>query len=305
MEECGTLVVAISEGEKDILRTVYNIGEENGVDRLRFLSREELKEREPCVEGLQALLSPTGAIVDSLGFLKEVGKDAIKNGAEYIFGEEVISASNGLLETNKNTYYGHIINCAGLHSDRIAHMMGVGLEYRIIPFKGSYREVENLDINSMAYQVPDLRYPFLGVHFTKTTDGKVLAGPTAQLALGRESYDKIDFKETLDMITSPHFLRMCSNKDFLKLAYNNGKTNFLDSAFLEEARKLCPSIESNDLHTHPPGIRAQLVDRRGIMIDDMVVEFKKDSTHVLNAVSPGMTCSLAFAKYVVDNMNKD
>lgn len=310
MEECGTIVVAREQSELPTLDKLLVMGMESGVEGLKIIDKQELAERELNVHGIKALFSPNGAVVDSLDFLKKVSKDAVRNGAEYFFDEKVTSVINKkdkiIIETDKSEHIAdHIVNCAGLYADEIAHKFGVGLNYSIIPFKGSYREVKNLRINSMVYQVPDLRYPFLGVHFTKTVDGKVLAGPTAQLAFGREAYNNFNLKGTIEMVCSRNFWNMASNREFLKLAYSNGKTAFFDSVFLEEARKICPLINERDLSPYRSGIRAQLVDKNGIMVDDMLVEFRENSTHVLNAVSPGMTCSLAFAKYVVDNMDKN
>ena len=304
MEECGTLVVARNEREEEALRHLLDLGVRAGVQGLRLLDREELHQREPEVVGTRAMLSPNGAIVDSEGFLEAVADEAKALGAVFRMGAEVREVPGNRVITDKEEYPAtHIINCAGLYSDKIAHMMGLGLDYRIIPFRGEYMELKNVNLNSMVYQVPDLRYPFLGVHLTKTVEGKVLAGPTAMLSFGRESYDKeIDFAETLSMLGTVNFWRLVFSWEFLKVAAHNARISFSDRAFLEEIRTLWPDASIKDIIPYRSGVRAQMVDHRGKMVDDMLVEFRENSTHVLNAVSPGLTSSLAFAEYVVERI---
>ena len=306
MKECGTLVVANTPQQERTLYTLLGMGTVAGVEGLSILSREELREREPCAEGTLALFSPNGAVVDSNALLNSVASEAMIHGVIYTLGCEVEEIKDGTLVSTKGVFHPkHIINCAGLYADRFAHMMGVGLDYRIIPFRGEYMQVEGVDIRSMVYQVPDLRFPFLGVHLTREVDGKVLAGPTAALSLGRESYDKqIDVRETLEMMTSMNFLRLIMSRTMLRLAYENMKMSLSKRAFVNAIREICPDVRGEDISTYRAGIRAQMVDRKGSMIEDILVEFREDSTHVLNAVSPGITCSMVFAEYVVDRMNK-
>jgi (S)-2-hydroxyglutarate dehydrogenase len=305
LEECGTLVVARNEPEEKALQNLLDLGSRAGVEGLRILDREEFHEREPDVVGTGAMLSPNGAIVDSEGFLAEVAQEAQSLGAIFRMGAGVRAISGLRVFTDQEEYTAtHIINCAGLYSDKIARMMGVGRQYRIIPFRGEYMELKKTTCNSMVYQVPDLRYPFLGVHLTKTVEGEVLAGPTAMLSFGRESYDKeICLQESLGMLGTSNFWGLVFSPEFLRLVSHNAKISLFDKAFLAEIRTLCPEVALEDLTPYRAGIRAQMVDRRGKMVDDMLVEFREDSTHVLNAVSPGMTSSLAFAEYVVERIN--
>lgn len=302
---CGTLVVARNDTERATLEQLLQMGTEAGVLGLRIIDRSELAEREPDVKGDCALLSPEGAIVDSAAFTRAVAAAAERLGARYSLGEKVLRIEKGNVITTRGEHRpDHVINCAGLHADRIARMMGTGEGLRIIPFRGEYMEIRRIRVNSMVYQAPDLRYPFLGVHFTRTVDGEVLAGPTAMLSFGRESYEKqIDIVESLAMLSSPNFWRLTSSFEFLRLLLHNGKISFSERAFLEEIRTLWRDARPEDIHPWRSGIRAQMVDRSGRMVDDMRVEFLDRSTHVLNAVSPGMTSALAFAGHVVDNMN--
>lgn len=304
INECGTLVVARNKDEERMLYTLYGMGLSVGVPGLKIIGGEELESREPNVRAPKALLSPTGAIVESAGFLDAVSKEVEGLGGRYVFSSQVTGIAGNRIFTTKGEYEaGHIVNCAGLYSDKIAHMMNVGLEYAIIPFRGEYMEVKNIAIDSMVYQVPDLRFPFLSVHLTREIDGKVLGGPNAALSFGRESYEKqVHPEETKDMLSSVNFWRLLASPAFLGVAFRNAGISLFKSAFLKEIQKLAPAVTAGDITPHRAGIRAQMVDRRGKMLDDLVVEFCDTSTHVLNAVSPGMTSSFAFAEHVVSRM---
>jgi L-2-hydroxyglutarate oxidase len=164
-------------------------------------------------------------------------------------------------------------------------------------------EVSDCGVRSMVYPPPDLRFPFLGVHLTRETDGRVLAGPSAVLAFGREAYEKEwNWGEMAGMFLSRQFRNLIVSPAFASLALRNARLSFSKRAFLNEIRSLVPSVTARQLIPCRSGIRAQLVDEAGRLVDDMRVEFLERSTHVLNAVSPGMTSSLAFAEWVVDRI---
>ena len=304
MERCGTIVVSRDERELAVLHTLLEMGAAAGVEGLRIMEAGELAEREPSAVGDNALLSPNGAIVDSEAFVRAVADDARAKGAQFVMNAEVTAIRKNTVVSKAGDFEaGHVINCAGLYSDRIARMMGAGKGKRIIPFRGEYMEITGLPVNSMVYQAPDLRYPFLGVHFTKTVDGRVLAGPTAMLSFGREAYDKqIVPGDSIGMIASLNFWRLVSSGKFLRLVWHNGRISFSDRAFLAEIRTLAPDVAMDQIKPCRSGIRAQMVDNSGRMVNDMVVEYLPASTHVLNAVSPGMTAALAFAGHVVDEI---
>ena len=275
------------------------MGEEAGVSGLRILSSKELVKREPYIIESTALLSPTGAIVDSKYLVRTIAKEAESRGVKYIFNCQVRDINDSSIITSLGSVKRpkHIINCAGLYADNVAQMMSEADDYMIVPFRGEYLEV-NVPINSMVYQVPDFIHPFLGVHLTKTLEGKVLAGPNAMLSFGRESYAKeFNFNESIDMITKPHFWKMISKKSFIKTAYLNSKTSFSLGKFREEVESIT-NISITRIQPGRAGIRAQLVNKDGEMVDDFKIIYRNDATHILNAVSPGLTCSLAFASYV-------
>jgi len=306
MNECGTLVVARHEKEMEILKRLLQMGKECGVEPLFMITGNELKSREPFAKGMAALFSANGATVDSLHLLQALSEDAKSLGVKFKLNSRVVKINGKEIKTASETIQtDHVVNCAGLYADKIAHQMDVGREYRVIPFRGEYMEVKDCDVRTMIYQPPDLRFPFLSIHLTHETDGRVLAGPSAVLALGRESYEKeVKVTETLEMFFSPQFIKLALSPTFLNLAVQNAKTSLSKQAFLKQIQSLVPSIQLEQLVPYRAGIRAQMVNKEGRMMDDILVEYRKDSTHVLNAVSPGMTCSLAFAEYVVDNMMK-
>src|SRR3989338_375156 len=298
-EECGTIVIARNTEEKERLHRLHKMGEEAGGSGLRILSSKELVKREPYIIESTALLSPTGAIVDSKYLVRTIAKEAESRGVKYIFNCQVRDINDSSIITSLGSVKRpkHIINCAGLYADNVAQMMSEADDYMIVPFRGEYLEV-NVPINSMVYQVPDFIHPFLGVHLTKTLEGKVLAGPNAMLSFGRESYAKeFNFNERIDMITKPHFWKMISKKSFIKTAYLNSKTSFSLGKFREEVESIT-NISITRIQPGRAGIRAQLVNKDGEMVDDFKIIYRNDATHILNAVSPGLTCSLAFASYV-------
>ncbi|HIH65796.1 MAG TPA: FAD-dependent oxidoreductase [Nanoarchaeota archaeon] len=309
VQECGTLYIA-RKGEGEKLEEMLASGNWQGIGGLRILSNSELAKAEPRIgNGLDetALLAPSGAIVDSIGFLKAVARDAESLGVKYVFDfpvtqvqrvdDKILSLHSGI---GHELFVSHVVNAAGLYADKIAHQMDLDLEYTIIPFRGEYREVDGLEIKSMIYHIPDKRFPFLGVHLTPTIDGIVIAGPTSALAFGRESYDgEFNKEETREMLSTRNFWHMALSPKTIALYLRNRKISKSEKAFLGEVQEIAPSVTMQDLSSHPAGIRAQVVDRKGKMHNAFIVDFQKDSTHVLNAVSPGMTCALPFAEYVV------
>lgn len=301
-EKCGTLVVAQNEREEQVLVQMKEWGEKCGVKKLELLSAKECAKREPTIKASKALLSPAGAVIDSRSFLRAVIADAQNYGVTFHFDSSVKRITEKGVFTPKFISGDIMVNAAGLWADIFAHQLGVGKQYSIIPFKGEYRQVSDFSLNAMVYPVPDLRYPFLGVHLTKGVDGRILAGPSASLAFGREGYVRIK-KDFARQLTKQQFWKMLLSKEFRKLAVHNAKLAFFESAFLQEVHKIAPSITQQQIRPAQAGIRAQLVNKQGHLANDIVVEKKNNTLHILNAVSPGMTCSLAFAQYVADQIS--
>ena len=310
MKEVGTVVLARNDKEIATLRELERRAKANGVPGVQLLDRDMLKRIEPFAHANEGFFSPTGAIVDSGQLVAGIASDAAKKGVQVVLGAEV----RGILDkgdqvvvetTTSDVRARYLVNCAGLHADQVAWMMDVGQEYCVIPFRGDYYHLKaekSFLVNSMIYPAPNFELPFLGIHLTKRTDGSVIVGPNASLALGREHYkgSPLNWHDTLCMLYDVRFARLMSDLDFLKIALKELKLSLSKGAFAEAARDLVPEISEDDLVPDQSGIRAQLVDRKGRLVDDFLFERTDRSFHVLNAVSPAMTCALAFAEYLAD-----
>jgi L-2-hydroxyglutarate oxidase len=310
MREVGTVVLARSEEERATLVELQRRAKANGVLGVQLLDQEMLKRNEPFARANEALLSPTGAIVNCGQLVASVAADAATRCVSMILGAEVREILDKgdrlVIKTPKSDFQAkYLVNCAGLHADQVAWMMDAGREYCVIPFRGDYyhlRPERRFLVNSMIYPAPNLELPFLGIHLTRRTDDSVIVGPNAWLALGREQYkgSSINWHDTVRMLCDLRFARLMSDLDFLKIALKELRLSLSKGAFAEAAGELVPEISKDDLVPDQSGIRAQLVDRRGRLADDFVFERTEKSFHVLNAVSPAMTSALAFAEHVAD-----
>lgn len=312
--DVGTLVVANEESEEPTLVELERRGRANGVPGIGMIDAKRLKEIEPNATGRCALHSPSGSVVDGKTVVEAYAADAKAAGVEFVFERRVTAIDpfdGGFhIRAGAEKYEtAHFVNCAGLHADRVAHLLGVAADLTIFPFRGDYYKLVDSKsdiVRSMIYPAPNIKYPFLGIHFTKKVTGHVLAGPNAVLAMGRESYQWTDVHvpDTLGMFASVPFWRMVARREFLSLAAEQLRTTISKRAFLARARRLVPGLEMKDLIPARSGNRAQLVNRRGDLVEDLVVERAGRAVHVLNAVSPGLTCSLPFADYVVGEILK-
>ena len=316
MKQVGTLVTALNQAEIGVLEELLARGNANGVPDLKIIDAKKLRELEPNARGVAALHAPSAAIVDSRAFVETLAKEAQEKGVQFLFGHRVTgieenpggykisSQNNSRLTTHGSRF---LVNCAGLYADRVAHFLDVGKNYRIVPFRGEYFKLSPFKsgiINSMVYPVPNLKYPFLGVHWTKKIDGSVAIGPNAVIAFGRESYKTfaINWREALAMLDLS-FFKMLASVEFREHAFDQLRLSVSKAAFLKEALRLVAGINKEDLLPGPAGNRAQLVNERGNLVDDLVVETKGSSVHVLNAVSPGFTSALPFADFVLSQLS--
>jgi len=309
--DVGMLVIARSSNEIGTLEELCRRGQANGVPGLKMFSKGELKRQEPYVRGCAALYAPTGAIVDSRLYVQALAQEASQRGVSFFFGHHVRhiekSAIGYTVYSNRQQFQcAYLINAAGLYADHIAHRLGVGLDYTVLPFRGEYYKIAERKarlVRHLVYPAPNLHFPFLGIHFTPTVDGKLKVGPNAVLALGREAYTntQINLRETLAMLVDRRTWRLLQNREFRHVAVHSLRTSLSQRAFFEEASTLVEGLEEADLEQGPlPGIRAQLIDRAGRLVDDMIIERSANSLHILNVVSPGLTCSLPFAEHIVD-----
>jgi L-2-hydroxyglutarate oxidase len=315
MEQIGTLVVANNDEEVKTLRELERRAKENGVPSVSIISSNDLKKIEPNIVGVEALISPTGSIVDSKKLVEALASDASNMGVDFFMNTKLLDVKEyqdhiDIFTNNKTFRTKFLVNCAGLYADKIAHALGVGKDYIIIPFKGGYYKLisknENL-IKTMVYSTPNLEVPFLGVHFTKMVDGAVFIGPNASLAPGREAYNlsSINLFEMLSYLFNIRFLRLILNRGFLNIALRELWLTLSREAFTNDARKLLPQIQTKGLMKMPPGIRAQLVDKKGNLVGDFVYKSTKNSYHILNAVSPAFTSSMAFAEKIISDLQQN
>ena len=309
VREIGTVVVARNDLESATIRELEWRANANGVQGVRIVDEKELKQIEPYAVAKEALISPTGAIVDSGQLVSGMAADAARNGVSLIFDakvERILDRGDELtVKTPRSDFHvKFLVNCAGLYADQVAWMMDVGRDYFVIPFRGDYyrlRAESSHLVNSMIYPAPNLELPFLGIHLTKRTDGSVIVGPNASLPLGRENYrgSGVNWSETLRTISDTRFVRVIADFDFLGIALEELKLSISTKAFLKAAQALVPAISEGDLVSDQSGMRAQLVDGKGHLVDDFLFERTDKSFHVLNAVSPAMTCALSFSEHVV------
>ncbi len=307
---CGKVMVASDDEEVKLLEGVARKGELNGLQGLRYLTQEELKLREPFVKAQKALLVPEEGIIDYKGvmqqlvrLIKEAGHDVFFNSKIEKLRElnnEVVVFSN-----DKEHSFDLLVNCAGLYSD-VAYnkLTGNKRPLRIVPFRGEYMklkpEFEHL-VNHLVYPVPNPKYPFLGVHFTRMIGGTKEVGPNAVFALKREGYTNkdISFSEMSDSIFYKGF-----HKFILKnfgFAMGEFASSLSAKSFITKAKKLIPDVELNMIEKGVAGVRAQAMDSDGTLVMDFRIEKAGKQVHVLNAPSPGATSSLAIADYVIEN----
>ncbi|MEK6894356.1 MAG: L-2-hydroxyglutarate oxidase [Nanoarchaeota archaeon] len=306
MRECGTILLANNTREIAQLRKLYDYALESRVPDVCIISQGELKEREPHARGLEGLFSPTGAIVDTKILMEKLVDDAQKKGVQFFWNTEVKKVHDNKVETtNKDYRFDYLVNCSGLHADTLAHTNGIGKSYSILPFREDYREVP-AEVNGMIYHVPDLRFPFLGVHLTKTIEGEVIAGSTATLSFaGREGYEGgINRKFLSETANTTNFwlwaVRTLMSPSTLNQVMHNLRISRDPKKFIEDINKIYDGeIDVDHLKIYRSGIRPQLVDGMGRLVHDFLINDQLgNQLHLLNTVSPGLTASLAFAKHI-------
>jgi L-2-hydroxyglutarate oxidase len=299
---CGKVVVATREDERKSLQTLEERGLANGLDGIRRLSSKEIREIEPEVAGIAGLWVPQTGIInfkqvtDKLGQLFTAGGGVVHTGCRV---RSIKSTSDALIIRATNGFECHtrtLINCAGLQCDRIARLAGVDPKVRIIPFRGEYYELKperHHLVRNLIYPVPDPRFPFLGVHFTRMINGGVEAGPNAVLAFRREGYHRTSFslRDTAELAAYAGFWRMAGK--FWKTGMGEFHRSFSKPAFVLALQRLLPALREDDLVPGGAGVRAQAVAPDGSLIDDFRIEKSDRMIHVLNAPSPAATSSLS------------
>jgi L-2-hydroxyglutarate oxidase LhgO len=305
-EPCGKLIVATDDRELGRLQSLHERGQANGLSGLKVLEAPEVKGYEPHCRAVRALLVPETGIVDYAEVAGKMGELLKARGVEMMTGAGVTAirrAGQGLvLETARGGVESRfLVNCAGLHSDEVARLMGVRPAVRIIPFRGEYymlRPERRSLVKNLIYPVPDPEFPFLGVHFTRSVHGDVEAGPNAVLAFAREGY-------TLGTVRPGEVLGMLGYAGFWHMARRYWKMGAYElyrsaskAAFVRSLQKLVPDIRSADIGRGGAGVRAQAVSPDGSLVDDFRISVTEGAVHVVNAPSPAATASLAIGHHI-------
>ena len=308
VNRCGKLVVAADPEELPALDELRQRGEANGVPGIEMLGPAGLKDIEPHAIGCAALWSPSTSIIDYRAVAAAMAHDVKTGGGEIRLGVEVTGITTRtdnlvLIAGTRTVATRHMIACAGLHADQLVKMTGSEPTEQIVPFRGDYYTLSEQAaelVRGLIYPVPDPRFPFLGIHLTRTVDGRVLAGPNAVLALQREGYRRRDFKagDVWSVIAAPGFRRLA--RRYWRTGMSEMWRDWNKRAFLREVRRFVPEIESRDLHWGPSGVRAQAIDPDGSLVDDFRLGTEGRCLHVRNAPSPAATASMAIANHLAD-----
>lgn len=304
---CGKIVAATDASEVPRLRELESRGHANGLQNLRWLEAEELREIEPHAAGVAALYVPEEGIVDYAAVCAALRADIEGFGGRIVTSAHVCRLQESSQGWTALTPVGHfqgdyLINCAGLHSDRVCQMAGENLKDRIIPFRGEYYKLrpESLHlVRHLIYPVPDPQFPFLGVHFTRLIHGGVEAGPNAVLALAREAYRKTQWnlRDMGSVMGFSGFWKFLARHP--RMTWDEGWRSLSRRLFCESLQKLVPEIRESDLTCGGAGVRAQAISRDGTLVQDFRLVLGQRALHVLNAPSPAATASLAIGRYIM------
>jgi L-2-hydroxyglutarate oxidase len=305
-EACGKLIVATDESELPRLQAIQERGTANGLSGLKRLSGAEVTQYEPHCRAVSALLVPETGIVDYTQVAERMAGLIRDRGAEIMTGAGVGAIrrdGDGLvLETARGAVPArHLVNCAGLYSDRVAGLMGIRPEVRIIPFRGEYymlRPERRALVRNLIYPVPDPEFPFLGVHFTRTVHGDVEAGPNAVLAFAREGYrlGAVHPGELLGTLGYAGFWNMA--RRYWRMGGYELYRSASKAAFVRSLQKLVPEIGEADIDRGGAGVRAQAVSPDGSLVDDFRISVTAGAVHVVNAPSPAATASIAIGRHI-------
>jgi L-2-hydroxyglutarate oxidase LhgO len=307
-ELCGKVVVATTEEELPRLEELHRRGTANGVQGLTRIGAEQIKEHEPHAAGIAGLWSPNTGIVDYIAVTRKYAELVTQGGGEVRLNTEVVGIEQRPGELVVQTTQGEVhtralVNCGGLQSDLIAKMTGSTHGLRIVPFRGEYYELTpeaHRLVRGLIYPVPDPRFPFLGVHFTKRVSGSVEAGPNAVLAFAREGYKKTDFNlgYVLRLLAFPGFWIMGAK--YWRMGFGEMYRSWNKRAFVQALRALLPELGMDDVQPGGVGIRAQAMDSKGRLLDDFSIIETPNVIHVLNAPSPAATSSITIGRAIVD-----
>ena len=306
---CGKVIIATKAAEVPLLEKLHERGLANGL-AVRRLSAPEVHEFEPHVQCLAGLQVPSTGIIDYTDVCRKLAGLIQEHGGELRLGAQVrqirVLGNEAVVETETGAFTARwIVNCAGLHSDRVAKLAGAKPEAQIVPFRGEYYELKperrNL-VRNLIYPVPDPEFPFLGVHFTRMIDGSVHAGPNAVLAFKREGYHRtaFDLRDFMDTMTYPGFWRLAARH--ARAGIGEMHRSFSKGAFVRSLQQLIPEVRAEDLVPGTAGVRAQALRRDGSLVDDFMIVSGPRTTHVCNAPSPAATASLEIGRFIANQL---
>ena len=306
-EICGKLVVAVNDEELPRLKELYQRGIANGLSGLKFIEKSEIRKYEPNVNGIAAVHVPEEGIVDYEMVCKRLYEKTLGYGGEVYTNAKVTALSfrnnQWEIRTEKGEYSAdYIVNCAGLHCDRVARLAGENPDVRIVPFRGEYynirKEKEGI-VKNLVYPTPDPKFPFLGVHFTRMIHGGLEAGPNAVLAFSREGYklSDINLSDLAESLTFPGLWRFL--RKYPQMVKRELSISISKSVFCKALQRLVPEITEDDLQKGNSGVRAQALDSEGNLVQDFNIVKRENALHVLNAPSPAATSSLAIGEHIV------
>jgi L-2-hydroxyglutarate oxidase len=307
---CGKVVVATEDEEVSRLQGIFDRGVQNEIEGIEKIDAARIKEIEPFCSGIAGIWVPCTGIIDFRGATEKFCELALAANPRNTvkLGEKVLDVdqqdTESLVKTDKNTYSaGHVIFCGGLQSDRLAKNDGVDAKERIVGFRGDYYELTEQamhKVKNLIYPVPDPRFPFLGVHFTRMVLGGVECGPNAVFTFKREGYGKTDFdlRDTMDALSYGGTWKLFMNN--MAYGINEYRRAFSKSLFLKTLQRLIPSLTMDDIEPGRSGVRAMLLGEDGNMVDDFRIEIRGRHIHVLNAPSPAATACMAIGAEIVE-----
>jgi len=312
-EACGKLVVAVNDDEVGRLKVLLERGQRNGLGGLRWLERGQLREIEPHAAGIAAVHVPEEGIVDYAAVIAALADDCRKDGSVLKANARVTAIRRDgpagwlIMSTAGEFCADFIINCAGLHCDRVAALAGEPRSTRIVPFRGEYYQLKATSaglVRNLIYPVPDPTFPFLGVHFTRLIHGGIEAGPNAILATAREGYRKTDLNpaDLADALTFGGLWRFMGRHK--RMCWEEIVRSFSKARFCASLQKLVPEITEADLEPGGAGVRAQAMTPAGELVQDFAMVERPDALHVLNAPSPAATASLAIGAEIVARVRR-
>ncbi len=309
-EQCGKIVVATEESELPRLENLWKRGNANGLQRLRKLNPEQIKEIEPHAAGIAAIHVPQEGIVDYPAVCEKLGELIRQNGGEIRLGarvEKIVSGSGGrTLETTAGNFQaGFVVTCGGLHADRLVRASGQKPSAKVVPFRGEYyvlKKARQFLVRNLIYPVPDPKFPFLGVHFTRLIHGGIEAGPNAVLAFAREGYKwtHVNARDLAESLAFPGLWRFLAKYPSI-CGYEIWRS-LSRAEFCRSLQRLVPEIRADDLEAGGAGVRAQAMTPAGNLVEDFHFEEAGDILHVVNAPSPAATASLAIGAKISEKV---